>query len=79
VTARNISWVSRRGPGRGLAQVWVDGTLAATVNLGAQESGGRTVVFSRTWASSGKHTLRIVSLGTVGRPLVEVDAFLVVR
>jgi hypothetical protein len=79
MTVRNISWVSRRGPGRGLAQVWVDGALAATVDLGAEKPGGRTVVFSRTWTSFGKHTLRIVSLGTAGRPLVEVDAFLVVR
>lgn len=78
-TARSIAWVSRKGPGRGLAQVWVDGVLAATVDLGAPALGGKTVVFTRSWASSATHTVRITPLGTTGRPLVEVDALLVVR
>jgi hypothetical protein len=75
-TAQSIAWVSRSGPGRGLAQVWVDGVLAATVDLGAESLSGKRVVFARSWAASGRHVVRIVSLGTTGRPLVEVDAFI---
>ena len=77
--SRSLAWVSRRGPGRGLAQVWVDGVLAATVDLGAPTLGGKTTVFTKSWSTSATHTLRIVPLGTAGRPLVEVDAFLIVR
>ena len=77
--ARSLAWVSRRGPGRGLAQVWVDGMLAATVDLGAPTLGGKATVFARSWSTPATHTLRVVPLGTAGRPLVEVDAFLIVR
>ena len=77
--AQTIAWVSRRGPGRGLAQVWIDGVLAATVDLGAESLSGKQVVFSRSWASTGRHVMRIVPLGTTGRPIVEVDAFITVR
>lgn len=78
-TARSLGWVTRKGPGRGLAQVWVDGVLATTVDLGAPSLSGKLEVYSRSWATAGMHTLRIVPLGTLGRPLVEVDAFLVIR
>jgi hypothetical protein len=75
VRGQSVAWVSRYGPGRGLAQVWIDGELAATVDLGADALSGRQVVFARSWATSGRHVLRIVPLGTTGRQLVEVDAF----
>jgi hypothetical protein len=78
ISARAIAWVARRGPDRGLAQVWVDGVLEDTVDLGASSLGSRSVVFARSWATAGTHTLRIVPLGTLGRPLVEVDGFVVV-
>jgi hypothetical protein len=37
------------------------------------------MVFARSWATNGRHVLRIVPLGTVDRPLVEVDAFVVIH
>jgi hypothetical protein len=45
------------------------------VDLGADALSSRQVVFARSWATSGRHVLRIVPLGTTGRQLVEVDAF----
>src|SRR5829696_3477446 len=48
-TARSLAWVTRRGPGRGLAQVYVDGVLAATIDLRADALAPRAVVFSKTW------------------------------
>jgi hypothetical protein len=35
------------------------------------------MVFTKTWTSSGRHTVRIVSLGTSGHPRVDVDALVV--
>jgi hypothetical protein len=78
-TARSVAWVTRFGPGRGLAQVYVDGKLVTTVDLGGATLSSRRVAFSRSWTGSATRTIEIRVLGTVGRPLVEVDAFLVVR
>jgi hypothetical protein len=36
----------------------------------------RRVVFTRRWATSGAHTIKIVGLGTPGHPLISVDALL---
>ena len=37
----------------------------------------RSIVFSRTWSTAGTHTMRIKVLGTVNRPRIDVDAFLI--
>jgi hypothetical protein len=78
-TARSIAWVARPGPGRGLAQVYVDGALISTVDLEAATLGSPRVVFSKSWGSTGTHSVVIKVLGTSARPAVELDAFLVIR
>ena len=78
-SGRSVAWVTRSGPGRGLAQVWIDGALATTIDLNAGSLGPRRVAFSKTWSVSGTHTIVIKVLGTSGRPLVETDAFLLLR
>jgi hypothetical protein len=70
--------VARVGASFGRARVYVDGALAATVDL-AQPASSRRIVFAKTWASSSTHTLRVVNLATHGRPTIDVDAFVVVR
>jgi GH25 family lysozyme M1 (1,4-beta-N-acetylmuramidase) len=74
-TGRSIGWVSYRGPNRGKANVYIDGKLSRTVNLYASAYVSRSLVFSATWAGVGKHTIKIVVLGTAGHPRVDVDAF----
>jgi len=78
-TGRGIAVVMPYGPGRGKAQIWVDGSLAATVDTYRSTLLSRRIVFSRSWASSGSHIVKVVVLGTSGRPRVDVDAFLVIR
>jgi subtilisin len=78
-TGRAIAWVASEGRTRGKARVYVDGTLAATVDLYRRTSAHRVIEFTRTWSTSGSHTLKIVVLGTSGRPYVDVDAFVIVR
>ncbi len=75
---RGIGWVSTLASNRGRARVYVDGALISTVDLRSTKAKVRRVVFART-VSPGSHTLRIVVLGTSGRPRVDVDGFLIMR
>ena len=80
-TGRSFAWVSDLGKGRGKAEVWVDGKRVATVSLYAKAAKARAIVWSTTFASSGKHTIVIKVLGTrasgATSARVDVDAFLV--
>lgn len=78
-TGRAIAWVATLGPSRGQAKVYIDGVLVATVDCYASTTRVRHIAFAKTWASSGSHTIRIVVVGTGGRPQVDVDAFEVLR
>jgi hypothetical protein len=78
-TGREIAWVASRTPSSGSARVYVDGHAVATVHLRATAAVQRRVVFTRTWATAGAHTIKVVALGTRSHPLVSVDAFLVLR
>ncbi len=78
-TGRNVGWVGRRGPDLGLVRVWVDGKVAATVDLRASTIGSRAVVWAQRWAIVGTHSVRLENLGTEGSPGVVVDAFFVVK
>lgn len=77
-SGRSIAWLARGGADRGLAQVRIDGTLVATVDL-ARLTTSRALAFSKTWSTSGTHTISVRVLGTAGRPAVDVDAFVVLR
>ena len=59
--------------------MYVDGALVATVNTQASQIGMRAVVWSRAWARTGTHTIRIVVAATPGHPRVDVDAFEILR
>jgi len=74
-TGRSVGWVSLKAPSRGQASVYVDGHYAAKVDLRSGSVTGRLVVFSKSWSSAGTHTVKIVVLGTAGRPRVDVDGF----
>jgi subtilisin len=77
-TGRAIALVGSKSRGRGKARVYIDGTLAATVDFHRSSTAHRQVVFTRSWSTVQPHTLRLVVLGTSGRPRVDVDAFVVV-
>jgi hypothetical protein len=77
-TGRSVAFVSSRGPTRGSAKVYIDGVLAATVNMNAAALSYRYVAFQKTWTASAKHTIKIVALGTSGHPRVDLDAIEVI-
>jgi glycerophosphoryl diester phosphodiesterase len=66
-----VAWVASRGPKRGRARVYVDGVRRATVDLRAASRRERRIVFSRRWADSALHTIRIQVTGS----RVDLDAF----
>jgi hypothetical protein len=76
-TGSGIGWLAVRGPGRGRALVSIDGGPATLVDLRAATGSARRIVFARSWTTVGEHTLRIETLGTAGRPRVEIDGFVV--
>ncbi len=73
-TGRNVAWIAPKGTKGGKAEVYVDGTYAATVNLYSTTELPRRVVFARSWGSTASHTLRVRVVGVYGRH-VGVDAF----
>lgn len=79
-TGRQVAWVAPKSSARGQARVYVDGASTYTaVNLYSASTLSRQLVLTRSWSSSGAHTLKIVVAGTSGRPRVDVDGFAVIR
>jgi N-acetylmuramoyl-L-alanine amidase len=76
---RSLSFVTTRGPGRGVVAIYVDGTYQTTIDLEATTTTYRYVAFSKTWSSVGTHRIRVVAVGPPGRQRVDVDAFGVIR
>lgn len=78
-TGRRVVWYGPTGPTRGKARVYVDGKAVRTVDLRRRTFDPRAAIYSKRWSRSGKHTLRIVVLGTTGRPMVAIDDFAITR
>jgi hypothetical protein len=76
-TGRSIEWVSRKGPARGKAQIYINGVLKATVDLYASSYQNQRVVWAANYSTSTTRTISIRVLGTSGRPRVDLDAFVV--
>jgi hypothetical protein len=76
---RSIAIVAPTGPGRGRAHIILDGKRVGVVDLRAADHNQRRLVWARSWAKGGRHTLRVVTLGIDGRRRFDLDAFLIVR
>lgn len=76
-TGSSVAWVASKGPKRGVAKVYLDGVLSRTVDLYAATVADRIVAATAAWPTQGTHTIKVVVSGTAGRPIVEVDAFLI--
>jgi hypothetical protein len=74
-SGRSASWVARKGPDRGKAAVYVNGTKLATIDLYSPTYQSQRVVWAGTWSTSASRKLTIRVSGTSGRPRVDVDAF----
>ena len=80
-TGRQIAWIGPRNAGRGASKVYLDGVHVDTVDQYSSSSTSqhRLRLWTKTFATSGTHTLKIVAVGTPDRPRVDVDALVVMR
>lgn len=78
-TGRSASWVVSRASSSGQAYVYVDGVKVTTVDLKSSTTLYRQAIWTKTWSSSAKHTVKIVVVGTSGRPTVTTDGLVYIR
>ncbi|GAA3809088.1 N-acetylmuramoyl-L-alanine amidase [Streptomyces chiangmaiensis] len=72
-TGRSVAWIVSRASTSGQAYIYVDGTKVTTVDLKSSTTLYRQAIWTKTWSSSAKHTLKIVVVGTSGRPTITTD------
>ncbi|MFI1377648.1 N-acetylmuramoyl-L-alanine amidase [Streptomyces longwoodensis] len=72
-TGRSVAWIVSRADTSGQAVIYVDGTQSATVDLKSTTTAFRNAIWTKTWSSPGKHTVKIVVSATSGRPTVTTD------
>jgi hypothetical protein len=78
-TGRAVAIVTTKSATRGKANVYLDGVLVVTVDPYSATTAYRSVVWTKTWASAGTHTVKIVVVGTSGRPRLDIDAMAVIK
>ncbi|MEW2067856.1 N-acetylmuramoyl-L-alanine amidase [Streptomyces sp. NPDC007346] len=78
-TGRSVSWVVSRAATSGQAYVYVDGKKAATVDLKSATTKYRDAIWTRSWPTSAKHTVKIVVVGTKGRPDLTTDGLVYLK
>ncbi|MEU9089261.1 N-acetylmuramoyl-L-alanine amidase [Streptomyces sp. NPDC048428] len=78
-TGRSAAWVVSRAATSGQAYIYVDGAKVATVDLKSSATKYREALWTKTWASSAKHTVKVVVAGTSGRPTVTTDGLVYLK
>ncbi|BFU44812.1 hypothetical protein KRMM14A1004_30490 [Krasilnikovia sp. MM14-A1004] len=74
-TGTQAAWIgSRSNTGYGAATVYLDDKKVATVDTKSDKPLDRQVLWAGA-TTDGEHTLKIVAVGTAGRPTVSVDGF----
>jgi hypothetical protein len=76
-TGSRIAWYGPVGPTRGKARIVIDGVAQKTVDLHRSSFQPRTLLYSRSWKSAGRHSLVIEVLSTRGHRLVAIDELVV--
>ncbi|MFE9174114.1 N-acetylmuramoyl-L-alanine amidase [Streptomyces kebangsaanensis] len=78
-TGRSVAWLVSRAATSGQAHIYVDGTKAATVDLKSATAKYRDAIWTKTWSTSAKHTVKVVVVGTSGRPAVTTDGIVYLK
>ncbi|MGW0825014.1 N-acetylmuramoyl-L-alanine amidase [Streptomyces sp. NPDC002845] len=78
-TGRSAAWVVSRASSSGQAHIYVDGRKVKTVDLKSSTVKYRNAIWTKTWSSSAKHTVKIVVVGTSGRPTVTTDGLVYLK
>ena len=78
-TGKSAAWVVSRASTSGQAYVYVDGTKVATVDLKSATTKYRQAIWTKSWASSAQHKIKIVVVGTSGRPTITTDGLVYIK
>ncbi|MET9118326.1 N-acetylmuramoyl-L-alanine amidase [Streptomyces longwoodensis] len=78
-TGRSASWVVSRATTSGQAYVYVDGVKVSTVDLKSATTLYRQAIWTKTWPTSAKHTVKIVVVATTGRPTITTDGLVYLK
>ncbi|MFI7599315.1 N-acetylmuramoyl-L-alanine amidase [Actinoplanes sp. NPDC049681] len=78
-TGRSAALAVSRTSVSGRVRVFVDGEPAGIVDLRSPDALYRRAVWTRSWSSSDRHTVKIVVEGTAGRPGVISDGLVYLR
>jgi hypothetical protein len=78
-TGRSIALVTTRATTRGKVKIYINGVYKGTVDLYRSSTQYRSIAWKGTWSTSATRTIKIVVVGTSGRPRVDVDAFVVLK
>jgi hypothetical protein len=78
-TGTQVSWIAYQDEWSGIARVYIDGNLAATVDMYSHPAQAKTVAYTSSTLPNGNHTIAIEAVGTKdstsGGSWVSVDAF----
>jgi len=75
-TARSVALLAMKSKTSGKMSVYVDGKKVGTVDLKSGTTAYRQAVWAKSWSSTKKHTVKIVVVGTKGRPKVTTDGII---
>ncbi|WP_405456992.1 peptidoglycan recognition protein [Streptomyces sp. NBC_00101] len=78
-TGRSAALVVSRASTSGQVYVYVDGRKTATVDLKSATTKYRDALWATTWASAAKHTVKLVVVGTAGRPAITTDGLVYLK
>ncbi|MFF4751689.1 N-acetylmuramoyl-L-alanine amidase [Streptomyces sp. NPDC002514] len=78
-TGRSAALVVSRAATSGQVYVYVDGTKVSTVDLKSSTTQYRNAIWTKSWSSSAKHTVKLVVVGTSGRPTITTDGLVYVK
>ncbi|MGW2085623.1 peptidoglycan recognition protein family protein [Streptomyces sp. NPDC001880] len=78
-TGRSVALVASRATTSGQVHVYVDGVKVSTVDLKSSTTKYRDALWTKSWSSSAKHTVKIVVVATSGRPTVTTDGIVYLK
>ena len=76
-TGRRVEWYGPVGPTRGEARIIIDGVAQKAIKLTMSNFRPRTLLYSASWKTAGRHTLVVEVLATHGHKLVAIDELVV--
>jgi hypothetical protein len=78
-TGHAIAVVGPKNPRLGWAKIYIDGRYVTRISMWRATGASRQVAYTQYFPTGGTHTIWVRVYGTPGRPLIQLDSFLVSR